>query len=487
MTTLAACLAASLAFPLEAPPIEADYYRIDTVMAPESIALEVGGILPLDDSSIMVCNRRGEVWTIADPWSEKPTFTLSLTGLQEPLGLLAPEGVGKGKPIYVAQRGELSRLVDDDWDRHIDRVETAGQGWDLSGSYHEYCFGPARDKNGDLWITLNIPFGDEPFGPKDWRGWAVRITPDGNLHFECAGLRSPCGIGASPDGEVFYTDNQGEWCPTNKLAVLKRGDFHGHPHGIGSAKRAESGVEHPGAIPDGILMPEAAQSIPHLRLPAVWFPYDKVGKSAAGFQWDLTKGKFGPFEGQIFMGDQHHAAIYRISLEEVAGQWQGAVYPFRSGFQCGIVRVAFLPDGSLAVGQTNRGWGSRGMKPWGVQRAVWTGKVPFEIHTMSATKDGFRLRFTKPVDAATAADPASYAMSSYTYELHAKYGSDEMDTRALTISKAIVAADGLGVDLVVEGLREAYVHELHAPGLRSADGAPLLHKDAYYTLNRRPE
>ncbi len=378
-------------------------------------------------------------------------------------------------------------MFDDDGDRHIDRIETAGQGWTLSGSYHEYCFGPARDKHGDLWVSLNIPFGNEWFGPQDWRGWAARIGKDGVPHFECAGLRSPCGIASSPSGEIFYTDNQGEWCPTNKLAVLKPGEFHGHPHGIESAKRPESGVAYPGPIPDGILMPEAAKKIPHLRLPAVWFPYDKVGKSAAGFQWDLTKGKFGPFEGQIFMGDQHHAAVYRISLEEVGGEWQGAVYPFRSGFQCGIIRVAFLADGSLAVGETNRGWGSRGMKPWGLERAVWTGQVPFEVHDMTATKDGFRLRFTKPVDPATAGDPASYRFTSYTYELHAKYGSDEMDTKELAVQKATVAPDGTTVDLVVDGLREGYVHELHATGVRSKDGLPLLHAEAYYTLNHRPQ
>jgi hypothetical protein len=30
------------------------------------------------------------------------------------------------------------------------------------------------------------------------------------------------------------------------------------------------------------------------------------------------------------------------------------------------------------------------------------------------------------------------------------------------------------------------VHELHADGLRAADGRPLLHPQAYYTLIERP-
>jgi hypothetical protein len=468
-------------------PREDDFYRIETLKLPDEVVLEVGGILPLDESRVMACTRRGEVWTITNPWSDKPTFTLAFDGLQEPLGLAAPEGVGKGKPIYVAQRGELSRMFDDDGDWRIDRLETVCSDWGISGNYHEYAFGPAVDRNGDFWITLNRPFGSEPFGPKDWRGWAVRVTRDGIAHFDVAGLRSPCGVAASPEGEIFYTDNQGEWCPTNKLAVLQRGDFHGHPHGIDSAKRPESNVEHPGPIPDGILMPDAVTRIPHLRLPAVWFPYDKMGKSASGLAWDTTGGKFGPFAGQIFVGDQHHGSVMRVALEKVGGEWQGACFPFRMNFQCGIVRVSFLPDGSLAAGETNRGWGSRGTKPWGLERCVWTGAMPFEIHSLQATPNGFRLRFTKPVDRASAADPASYACKTYTYELHERYGSDEMDTKPATVKSATASDDGLTVDLVLDGVREGYVHELVAAGVRSSDGLPLLHSDAYYTLNRRPK
>ena len=39
---------------------------------------------------------------------------------------------------------------------------------------------------------------------------------------------------------------------------------------------------------------------------------------------------------------------------------------------------------------------------------------------------------------------------------------------------------------MVDGLRAGYVHELHAEGVRSAEGAPLLHDEAYYTLVRIP-
>jgi hypothetical protein len=222
-------------------------------------------------------------------------------------------------------------------------------------------------------------------------------------------------------------------------------------------------------------------------LPAVWFPYDKMGRSASGFAWDTTGGKFGPFEGQIFVGDQHHASVMRVDLEKVDGLWQGACFPFREGLQCGVIRVAFAPDGSLIVGQTNRGWASRGSKPYGVERLRFTGEAPFEIRSMKALADGFRLEFTQPVDAATAIDPSSYSMTRYTYRHHSDYGSPEILAEPCPIESVSVAPDGLSVELSVGNRRELFVHELLAEGVRSAQGRPLLHPEAYYTLNRIPK
>jgi hypothetical protein len=144
-------------------------------------------------------------------------------------------------------------------------------------------------------------------------------------------------------------------------------------------------------------------------------------------------------------------------------------------------------DGSLFVGCTNRGWGSRGPKPWAIERLVWTGKTPFEVKEMRAKPDGFELVFTKAADAATAADVKSYAMSSYTYIFQASYGSPVVDKSTPTIEKATVSADGRSVRLVVKGLVEGNIHELTSKGVKSAEGEGLLHPEAYYTLNQIPK
>src|SRR5262249_33621262 len=187
--------------------------------------------------------------------------------------------------------------------------------------------------------------------------------------------------------------------------------------------------------------------------------------------------------GEGFVGDQTKSMIMRVYLEKVNGRYQGACFPFRSGFECGVNRLAFGSDASLYVGMTNRGWGSLGGKPYGLQRLVYTGVLPFEIYSMSLTKDGFELTFTKPVDKTTAEKLAAYSVKSFTYNYWGTYGSPEMDPKAEKVSEVKVSADGKSVTLAVEGRRVGRVYELHLDGVKSADGDPVLHPEAYYTLN----
>ena len=56
------------------------------------------------------------------------------------------------------------------------------------------------------------------------------------------------------------------------------------------------------------------------------------------------------------------------------------------------------------------------------------------------------------------------------------------------LHELVVAPDGLSVRIANICLREGYIHEIKAPGLRAANGGEtLLHPAAYYTLNRIPD
>jgi hypothetical protein len=223
----------------------------------------------------------------------------------------------------------------------------------------------------------------------------------------------------------------------------------------------------------------------------VLFPYGPMGQSAAGFDCDLSGGKFGPFDKQLFVGDQTQSSVMRVFLEKLTdgpgkGRYQGACFPFRLGFSSGNVPVRFGKDGSLIVGGTSRGWGSRGNSSFAVERLVWTGKTPFEVQEMRAKPDGFELTFTMPVDPESAGRIASYDMKTFTYIYRAEYGSPEVDQTTPAITKAVVGADGKSVRLWVNGLQEGHIHDLKLAGVRSTSGQALLHPQAYYTLNYVP-
>jgi hypothetical protein len=237
---------------------------------------------------------------------------------------------------------------------------------------------------------------------------------------------------------------------------------------------------------DGQAGKNGVKGMPPLTPPCIWFPYGRMGQSASEPRWDTTGGKFGTFAGQCFVGDQTRSMIMRVALEKVNGRYQGACFPFRSGFQCGINRLVFGPDHNLYAGQTNRGWGSVGGKPYGLQRLVYTGVLPFEIHSMKLTKIGFDLTFTKPVDPASAGKRTAYNLQSFTHHYWGTYGSPEVDRRAEKVKAVAVSRDRRKVSLTVGGFRKGRVYEVHLDGVKSADGDTVLHPDGYYTLNELP-
>jgi len=220
---------------------------------------------------------------------------------------------------------------------------------------------------------------------------------------------------------------------------------------------------------------------------SVLFPYKKMGQSASGIACDLTGGKFGPFKNQLFVGDQTFSTVMRVYLEKVNGRYQGACFPFKSGFASGSLSLQMSPTGAMFVGGTNRGWGSRGTKPFALQRLDWTGKIPFEIHEMHAKPDGFEFTFTHPVDDKTVADNKSYQVQTYTYIYRAQYGSPEVDHTRPKIQKIVVGKDKKSVRVYLDKLQIGHVHEFHLNGVRSAKKLPLLHAQAYYTLNYIPK
>lgn len=444
--------------------------------------MEISSIALMPDEKVAVATRRGDLWICSGAYGKdlsKVTWKQFAHGLHEPLGMFYKDG-----SLYLTQRPEFSRLEDTNSDGKADVFETINSDWGINGDYHEYAFGSKPDNNGDVWVALCLTGSAR--AKSDWRGWAVRITPEGKMIPTVSGLRSPGGIGMNAEGDMFYTDNQGLWNGSSSLKWLRPGSFQGNPTGNKYHKLAN--LPAPPEVKNGSRILKESLKHPTFIPPAVILPHAKVGQSPTGIVADQSGGKFGPWENQLYIGEQTHSQIQRVFLEKVNGTYQGAVFHLIEGFEAGLIPVELDQEkGIIFTGGSNRGWASRGTKPFTFERVRWTGKTPFEILSMTARPDGFILNFTEPVDEKSATDPASYSMEAWTYILQKSYGSPEVDKATPIVKSVIISPDKKAVRLTIEGLVRGHVHHLLADGVRSSTGQPLWHNEAWYTLNEIPK
>lgn len=465
---------------------EMDFYTIKTIAIPQDVKLEVGGIAVMPDGRIAASTRRGEIWIIQNAYGTGTThFTKFASGLHEVLGLAYKDGA-----FYCTQRGELTKIEDKDGDGKADSFTPIAL-FQLSGNYHEYAYGPVFDKQGDMYVTLNVAWVGYGDGLGKWHGWLMKIKENGEQEPIATGLRSPAGFTINSNNDVFYAENQGDWVGSGRVTHLEKGDFAGNAGGLNWTKEPESPLkltkEDLKIVDNGQPMHEAAKKIKELKLPAVWFPHTLMGISTADILEDNTNGAFGPFNGQYFVADQGHSKIMRMSLEKVKGKYQGACYPFYEGFASGLLRLRWGLDGSMFAGMTSRGWASTGKAEYALQRLMWNGETPFEMKDIKALPDGFEIEFTMPVDAAKLKNSMHYSINSFTYIYHHHYGSPIINNRNRKIIGIVPSDDGRKVKLVLDSLIEGYIHEIKVKELASTDKKSLLHDFAYYTMNNIPE
>ncbi len=475
----------------DVPAKFAKYYSIETIELPPD-TLSVDGLAVMPDGRVAVAFYRGWI-CFYDPKTKK--WTTFAEGLHTPLGILPVSN----RELLVMQQPELTRLIDTDGDGKADRFETVSDQFGLSGNYHQFGFGPARDRQGNLFfglgngsnlaspmtLTTEVRGFMNPFGAVSrmtsdvaYRGWIMQVTPEGRTIPYASGLREPNGLGVDPAGRLFSIDNQGDWVGACALYRIEKDHFYGHVPSLIWREEFQGGQSP-------ILRP--VEELDALRTrAAVVFPYGDMSNSPTQPVWDTTGGKFGPFTAQMFLGEMNQRFLMRVMLEDVDGVTQGAVTPFLGDaanpkMRRGNNRLAFDAEGGLWVGQTyHEAWVGED----GLQRITWKGVVPLEISAMKLTDDGFELMFTRPVNADLAGNPANYAMKTYFYDYHEAYGSAKFDNHPVGVKSAVVSADRKKVTLHLEALEAWRLYDLTLTGLVSDDGQhELLSPWVVYTVN----
>lgn len=459
-------------------------YRVEAITPPPTKhdTQQIDGLCFTPDGRLTVCLPSGEIW-IRD--SKTKTWTLFAESLHTPLGIIPCGNNG----FIVTQRPEVTKVQDTDSDGKADQYLCLTDQFGLSGNYHEFNFTPVQDQTGDIFFALGTasngrgirPIVRGRFDPRGrigrmhasvpYRGWVMRLSPDGTLIPWSSGHRTPNGLGFDLAGNLFVTDNQGDWVGTSKLFHVQKGKFYGHAASLNWRK---------GFTKTALKLPPKELDSYRTRA-AVLFPHGKIANSPTQPVVDDTKGKFGPFGGQLLVGEMNHRHIVRVMLERVNGEFQGACTPFLNKLKLplGSNRMAFAPDGSLYIGHTKHTWaGGKGLS-----RVIWDKTTPLDILNMNLTHQGFRITFTKPLDRQTALNSTNYSFTRYRYNYHQKYGSKTYETANIPIDLIKLSQNGRTLNVHLKELRTPFIHELNIKHLKASDGSQLSNKLICYTLN----
>lgn len=474
-------------------------YQFLKITTPEGIDPQVGALAIMPDGRVVVAFHRGEIYTYDIARSRWKLFA---SGLHEPLGLHVIDDYR----VLVTQKPELTELIDSDRDGEADFYKNRCDDFGMTGNYHEFVYGPVKDSKGNLYIALNgshkahgmlkeirgevSPIGlpRAEFYIDDWkaterklnfmfsnvpyRGCMLKIDPAGKATPFAYGLRSPCGIMIDDRDRIFVSDNQGDWVGTSKFFHIEEGKFYGHPASL---------IWKPGWTEDPFKMKVA--DLDKLRTKAsIMLPHGSLSASPTQPILIGAGGRFGPFEGQILMGEMNMPKIFRLMPETVQGQVQGAVTTmFEGSISKGTGRLVFDQAGNLWIGRTSLGWaGGRGLT-----RVKWTGETSARIQNMRLTKRGFRLTFTQKMHPKALQDLSKYQCRCYTYLYRKGYGSPRVEKKKIEIVAVRVLDAGKTVELELSELIEERVFQLNMPKLVSAAGQELIQPVIYYTLNKR--
>ena len=444
---------------------------------------QIDGLDFLPDGRMAVCLPSGEVFFYT-PESKK--WQLFAEGLHNPLGLIGESN----NSVIISQRPEVTLVSDTDGDGRADDFEVLTDAFGMSGNYHEFHFTPVKDSEGSIYFSLGTGSSGDgirsivrgKFNPRGrpgrmhastpYRGCVMKLTKDGETIPWSYGHRTPNGLGLDLEGNLFVTDNQGDWVGSSKLFHVKEGRFYGHATSLAWKKGFK-----------GAPLEADPRALAKMRSRAcVVFPHGSMANSPTQVLAITPEAKFGPFTGQLLVGEMNRSRIVRVMLEEVGGELQGACVPFIDGGDLprGSNRMAWAPDGSLYVGHTRHSWAGGE----GISRVEWNGDDPFEVASMTLMDDGFRFNFTKPVDRKIAGDPANWPFKRYYYQYHKSYGSPQKDVAEVEVDSVGISDNGKMVMVRLKELKAWHIHEVTIKGMKSADGTTLANSYLAYTLNR---
>lgn len=498
MRLLISLLLAALTFAVQADKTSwEDYYSIKTIPIPKGIDPQLGGLTVLQDGQVAGAFHAGEIM-LYEP--KNKTWSQYAHGLHEPLGVVEE----KPGSLVVMQTAELTRLLDENGDGQADYYQTLSDAFGLSGNYHEFAFGPAKDAQGNYYIALNVasnyagifehirgdfsPIGlprnvmtdwQKPswaevdkfkagrmFSKVNYRGWILKITPQGHTIPFASGFRSPDGLHMDQLNRLWVTDNQGDWKGTSPLYHVKQGEFYGHPASLVWKKNWQRNP-----------VEMSAEELDQMRTPAsALFPHGELANSPTQPISTIDPKHFGLPQGELLIGDMNQARLIRYLPEETRGFMQGALIPFLEHEELGIGnhRLSFDNSGTLWIGKTHLGWAG----DEGIRAISWNRQPLLLVDRVSQLRSGFMIHFNAPVSDLLPEIEAT----SHTYHYHAEYGSEKVDLQKIDVLSTVLKKDKQTLIITLPKLKERRLYTLSLSGVEGQEGQPLMGDIVRYNL-----
>lgn len=397
----------------------------------------------------VLCTWDGDVWTARGIAAAggRVSWRRIASGLYQPLGLKIIDGV-----VHVGCRDRIVRLVDLDGDGMTDRYDTFNDDHQVTEHFHEFAMGLETDAAGNIYYAKSGCHGLPAKVPH--HGTLLKVARDGSAtEIVATGFRAANGICVEADGTFWVTDQEGFWCPKNRINHVRPGGFYGNMWSwTDVADKSDAAMEPPACWITNAFDRSPAELV-----------------RVAGPRW-------APLTGGLLELSYGTGRIHLVLTEPASGRdglVQGGMVALPiADLPTGIMRGRFSEaDGQLyACGLY--AWAGNRTQPGGFFRVRRTDRpvtIPLGLH---AEPGSIRLTFAEPLDRPRAEAVAAWKVKTWGLVRSAKYGSDHVDERAREVAAVEVSGDGRQVTLRMPDFAATWCYSVEW-NVAAADGAPV--------------
>ena len=223
---------------------------------------------------------------------------------------LAPKGSSHGNAVFLAAKGKILMIADQDGDDRAEVVQTLAEGWPPARAGVDVTGLTLDPRDGSVWFGLGVRLYNDAYEIEETgtaqndlsseRGSILRIAPDFQSREKiCTGIRWPIALRFNQQGDLFCTDQEGAtWLPNgnpfDELLHIQKGRHYGFP------------PRHPKHLPNVIDEPSV-------------FDYGPQHQSTCGMNFNepVNGGPiFGPdwWRGDALVIGESRGKLYRTKL-----------------------------------------------------------------------------------------------------------------------------------------------------------------------------